>query len=92
LWRLSFKGTIQVVATWSGHFSGLHHKPRARAELLREMLGQIAQREVPKRPGRQEPRAVKRRPKPFPSLIKPRAEYREELLRNAKQSQNRHAA
>lgn len=39
----------------------------------------MAQRRVGNRPGRIEPRAVKRRPKPFPLLTKPRALAREEV-------------
>lgn len=83
LWRISFKGAIQVVGTWNARFSGLHHKPRARAKLLGTLLGQIAGRIVPERPGRQEPRAVKRRPKPFPLLTKPRREYHDDFARNS---------
>jgi hypothetical protein len=36
----------------------------------------MSQQRVGKRPGRIEPRAVKRRPKAFPMLMKPRAEAR----------------
>lgn len=92
LWRISFKGTIQIVATWNGRFSGLHHKPKSRAEVFAEMLRQIAQRTVPHRPGRQEPRAIKRRPKPFPSLTTPRRQFHREVWCNASLSQNRMAA
>jgi hypothetical protein len=92
LWRISFKGTIQVVATWNGRFSRLHHKPKSRSELFSELLGQIAQRKVPLRPGRQEPRAIKRRPKPFPRLTTPRKQFQDELRRNAALSENRMAA
>lgn len=35
----------------------------------------------PFRPGRVEPRAVKRRPKPFPRLTKPRGQMRKDLMR-----------
>jgi hypothetical protein len=37
---------------------------------------------VGKRPGRIEPRCVKRRPKPYPKMRKSRAELREEILKN----------
>jgi len=37
---------------------------------------------VPYRPNRVEPRAVKRRPKPFPLLTKPRHQYKELAHRN----------
>jgi len=39
----------------------------------------MAQQRVGNRPGRIEPRAVKRRPKAFPLLTKPRAKVREHL-------------
>ncbi len=42
----------------------------------------IATKRVGKRPGRCEPRAVKRRPKPYPWLKKPRAEAREEIRKH----------
>lgn len=83
LWRISFKATIQVVTTWNARFSRLHHKPRSRSELFDELLRQIAKRTVPHRPGRQEPRARKRRPKPFPSLSQPRQLFHDKLRRNA---------
>jgi hypothetical protein len=92
LWRISFKATIQVVATWDARFSRLHGKPRSRSELFGELLRQIAQRKVPHRPGRQEPRAKKRRPKPFPSLTSPRQEFHEKMRRNGSLSQNPMAA
>ncbi|MDH4305726.1 MAG: IS4 family transposase, partial [Nitrospira sp.] len=43
------------------------------------LLVLIAQRQVGNRPGRLEPRAIKRRPKPYPLLTKPRAIAREDI-------------
>jgi len=37
---------------------------------------------VGNRPGRMEPRAVKRRPKPYKLLMKPRAIAKEDILKN----------
>ncbi len=42
-----------------------------------ESFDAIAENEVPNRPGRQEPRCVKRRPKPFQFLTKKRHEMKE---------------
>ena len=42
----------------------------------------IAQQQVGNRPHRIEPRAIKRRPKPFPLMTKPRHEAREEVRKN----------
>ena len=43
------------------------------------LLVLIAQQRVGDRPGRIEPRAIKRRPKRYPLLIKPRAIAREDI-------------
>ncbi len=51
-------------------------------ELWRSVLILMAQKQVGNRPGRIEPRAVKRRPKPFPLLSKTRAIAREEIRKN----------
>jgi hypothetical protein len=42
-------------------------------DLLRTLAGDL----VPRRPGRSEPRAIKRRPKPYPLLNKPRRQFEE---------------
>lgn len=75
--QLSFKHTVQLWLAW-------HQQPVA----LNIDGGQahlfilIAQVTVGNRPGRIEPRAVKRRPKPFPLLMKPREVARNEIKRN----------
>ena len=56
--------------------------PRLSDEVIAEMLDVIARDQVPDRPGRIEPRAVKRRPKPFPLLNKPRDQFQEVAHRN----------
>lgn len=50
-------------------------------EQLAQLWIMMAQQRVGNRPGRLEPRAMKRRPKPFPLLIVPRAQAREEVRR-----------
>ncbi len=75
--RISFKGTLQVLQNWSGRYRKTHHTPRKSEPIYDEMLAQIASRVVPCRPGRTEPRAVKKRPKPYPLLTAPRGEYKE---------------
>ena len=53
-------------------------RTKAKADrLVKELLRVLASDLVPARPGRKEPRAVKRRPKPFPLLTKPRKLYKE---------------
>jgi len=65
LQRLSFKGTVDTLRQWTPLFAPtLFAFKRARAELLRI----IAADQVPDRPNRVEPRARKRRPKPYQML------------------------
>lgn len=47
--------------------------------MLLALFGKIAQKRVGQRPGRIEPRAIKRRPKPMPFLTKPREQARAEI-------------
>ena len=48
--------------------------------MLAHMLGAISTLRLPDRPGRLEPRAIKRRPKPHPLLLMPRSLERLRLL------------
>ena len=66
--RLSFKHTVQLWIAWDRHANGAAHDDK-----LYGLFVLIAQQQVGHRPGRIEPRAVKRRPKPYPLLTKPRA-------------------
>ena len=69
--RLSFKGTVDMVRSF--HSELVHaSSPRRFARLRRRMIEIIAADRVPLRPHRSEPRAVKRRPKKFHLLNKPR--------------------
>ena len=74
--QLSFKHTLQIWAAWSQR-QFLCGSGEDTATLF--ML--IAQIRVADRPGRVEPRAVKRRPKPYPRLNKPRRKARMEIER-----------
>lgn len=73
--QLSFKHSLQLWLAWSQR--GL---PPDEAQ-IEYLLILIAQRHVGRRPGRIEPRAVKRRPKPLPLLTQPRAIAREKIRR-----------
>jgi hypothetical protein len=72
--EVSFKGSIQALRQWEPHFNqGRLHKAE-RTRLIQLLHESIADKVVADRPGRSEPRAVKRRPKPFQLLTKPRHE------------------
>jgi len=74
--QLSFKHTLQIWTAWSQR-QFLSESGEDTATLF----ALIAQVRVADRPGRAEPRAVKRRPKPYPRLDKPRREARMEIRR-----------
>lgn len=69
--QLSFKHTVQLWLAWRHRDMGVD------ADATAMLLRLIAQRRVGRRPGRIEPRAIKRRPKPYPLLMQPRAAARE---------------
>ncbi len=74
--RLSFKGTVDAVRQYTPAI----HKARSKAQrqsLCHELLQTIIRDLVPLRPHRQEPRAVKRRPKAYQLLNKPRHLFQE---------------
>ena len=79
--RLSFKGTVDAVRQYTAAIAGARSK-RKRQELWENLVATIARDLVPLRPGRREPRAVKRRPKPYPLLNKPRHHYKETTHRS----------
>jgi hypothetical protein len=71
--RISFKHCLQLWLAWMQHASTLSDEQRQTLFLL------MAQQQVGNRPGRIEPRAVKRRPKAFPLLTRPRHQARENV-------------
>jgi hypothetical protein len=72
--RLSFKGGVDAVRQFSAAIARARTNAKA-AALVRELLRLLAADLVPERPGRREPRAVKRRPKPYSLLTEPRHEF-----------------
>lgn len=66
--QLSFKHALQLCIAWDQHARGANGQ-----DLLEAPFMLIAQQRVADRPGRIEPRAVKRRPKNHPLLTQPRS-------------------
>jgi hypothetical protein len=75
--QLSFKHTLQLWIAWRQSGVGSNDDDK-----LACLFILIAQQKVGNRPGRIEPRAVKRRPKPFPLLTKPRLIAQENVRKN----------
>jgi len=79
--RISFKGAVDALRQYTAAIAGARGKKK-RQELWDDLVANIAKDLLPLRPGRSEPRAVKRRPKPYPLLNKPRHQYKETLHRS----------
>lgn len=75
--QLSFKHTVQIWLAWQQRGGATHD-----AVSVHALLVLIAEPRVGLRPGRVEPRALKRRLKAFPLLTKPRKEARKAILAN----------
>jgi hypothetical protein len=71
-WQVSFKGTLQTLA----NFLPLAASAKSLEAWYRALLAAIVAHVVGKRPDRVEPRLVKRRPKPYKLLQKPRHDYK----------------
>jgi len=85
--RLSFKGTVDSVRQFSVAIAQARSRKK-QDQLMARLLALIAQDQVPERPGRREPRAVKRRPKPFQKLNRPR-HLMKEMPHRSKYRKNR---
>jgi hypothetical protein len=74
--RVSFAGSLAAARRYGEALLQTTSK-RQRQRLIGEMLAVLATDLVPDRPGRREPRAVKRRPKPYPLLTRHRHKFRD---------------
>ncbi len=74
--RVSFKGTVDSVRQFSMAIAQAPSKKKQK-QLIAQLLEVIAWDEVPERPRRREPRAVKRRPKPYQLVNRPRHRMKE---------------
>jgi hypothetical protein len=85
--RLSFKGTVDALRQF-GMAMAQARSAKKRQQLRAHLLEVIAGDPVPERPGRREPRALKRRPKPYQLLNRPRHQM-QELQHRSKYRKNR---
>jgi hypothetical protein len=74
--ELSFKHSLQLWLAWRQLADGMEE------ESLTGLLCLIAQQRVGRRSGRAEPRALKRRPKPYPLLMQTRRSARAEIKKS----------
>lgn len=82
--QLSFAGAMQTLNEF--RTSLLHASATELTEMTSRILGAIARHRVGNRPGRCEPRKLKRRPKGYSRLLVPRAQERAKLTRGRTRS------
>ena len=86
--RLSFKGTLDAVRHFAQAMARARSKKKRQA-LWSELLDTLAADLVPERPGRREPRAVKRKKNKYPRLNAPRHQFRDAPKRNVRRKRAR---
>ena len=74
--RVSFAGSLATARRYSEALLQARSR-RRRQQLMHQLFAVLAGDLVPNRPGRREPRAVKRRPKPYPRLMNHRHRWLE---------------
>ena len=87
--RISFKGTLDALRQFH-HALCQSRSARRKKELWAVLLSALARDLVPERPGRREPRALKRRPK-YPFLCQPRRRFRDRPRRSVRRTRSNHA-
>jgi hypothetical protein len=76
--RISFTGAIQ---TFNAFLPLINVGPPEFSKRMYDaMIDIIAQHKIPNRPGRSEPKALKRRPKAYPRLTKPRSQFKKQSI------------
>lgn len=78
--RISFKGSLDAVRQFSQAMAQARSN-KQRQQLWTELLRSLAADLVPERPGRREPRAVKRKRNKYPRLSAPRCTFCDRLKR-----------
>ena len=86
--RISFKGSLDALRQFSQAMSQARSKKK-RQQLWDRLLETLAADLVPERPGRREPRAVKRRKHKYPRLDAPRHKFRDHPKRGVRRKMAR---
>ena len=86
--RISFKGSVDALRHFS-HAMAQARSKKKRRQLWGQLLRTLAADLVPERPGRREPRAVKRKKNKYPRLDAPRRRFRDHPKRNLRRKRAR---
>ncbi len=71
---ISFKGSLQAIRNWAPRLTTANLSKSEKRSMLADLMIAVASSKVFHRPGRSEPRCLKRRLKPYQLLTKPRGE------------------
>lgn len=80
--EVSFKGSMQALQSWEPHMNQEAMTREERTRLIKGLYCVISTSIVISRPGRREPRCVKRRPKNYQYMTAPRVTFKEIAHRN----------
>ena len=79
---VSFKGSVQALRSWEPHLNQMKISRIDRFRLISDLYDAMTNTPIRQRPGRREPRCLKRRRKNYDLLNSPRHEMRETPHRN----------
>ena len=79
---VSFKGSVQALRNWEPHLNQAKISRAERFRLISDLYAAMTNTPILQRPGRSEPRCLKRRKKNFQLMTTPRHEMKEILHRN----------
>jgi hypothetical protein len=74
---VSFKGSVQALRNWEPHLNQAKISNTERFRLVSDLYDAMTNTPIRQRPGRSEPRCIKRRPKSYQLLTAPRHEMKE---------------
>ena len=74
---VSFKGSVQALRSWEPHLNQAKISRTERSRLISDLYEAMTNTTIRQRPGRSEPRCLKRRPKSYQLLTSPRHEMKE---------------
>ena len=79
---VSFKGSLQALRNWEPHLNQAKLNRIERSRLIADLYEAMTDTPIRQRPGRSEPRCLKRRPKNYELMTRPRHEMKETPHRN----------
>lgn len=85
---VSFKGSVQALRSWEPHLNQAKISRIERSRLISDLYDAVTNTPIRQRPGRSEPRCIKRRKKNYQLMTSPRREIRVIAHRSKYQAEN----